>query len=380
MQSFGIYFHYPYCRRICPYCDFNVYGVRGRADKQYFETLRHELRYYLQQPQWAGRSVCSVYFGGGTPSLAPPKELAGVLSLLRSVLESDAEITLEVNPEDITRSLAEEWRHIGITRVSVGAQGVQDRNIKLLGRRHTANQLFCAFEILDQFGPRNLSLDYIFGIPGQSSDSLRSDIALITDLPLQHVSAYELTLEKGTKFYQLSMEGKFQKPSEDELAEFYEIIIATLEDRAFEHYEVSNFALSGYFSKHNLIYWTYRDYLGIGAGAHSFHSFEGRRWSNLASPKDYMKAQIPTTAWFESIGADQQKYEFLLLGLRLREGVSLDEYRSRFGSDIRLDFKTAINEFQLRGLLFFSDERMYLNNVGRALLDEILGDPLWQIS
>lgn len=379
-QPFGIYLHYPYCRRICPYCDFNVYGVRDRADRQYFESLRRELRYYLQQPQWVGRRISSVYFGGGTPSLAPSKELGGVLSLLENLLESDAEVTLEVNPEDISRSVVAEWKHLGITRISVGAQGVQDRHIELLGRRHTAAQLFSAFEILDQSGPKNLSLDYIFGVPGQSIESLQSDIAVISDFPLQHVSAYELTLEKGTKFYQLSVEGRFKKPSEDELAEFYEILITNLEDHGFQHYEVSNFALPGYFSKHNLIYWTYHDYLGIGAGAHSFHGSEGRRWSNLASPNGYMEAEIPSVAWVESPSADQQRYEFLLLGLRLREGVSLGEYRSRFGSDARLDFEAAVKEFELRGVLSLTHDRMHLTREGRALLDAILGDPLWQVS
>ncbi|MDE6535984.1 MAG: radical SAM family heme chaperone HemW [Muribaculaceae bacterium] len=255
----GLYVHIPFCRHKCAYCDFYSGPLRGFAPEAYAEALRREL-----DARSIADSYSSVYIGGGTPSTMPSALLAPFFSL------SGGERTIEVNPEDVSAQTADQWLRAGANRVSMGVQSLIDSELIAVGRHHSAAQAVEAFRTLRRAGFENISLDLIYGLPGQTPQTWRQSLEGLLNLAPEHLSAYSLSYEPGTLLHTRLMTGKIQETDEDDVVEMYETLCALTRQAGFEHYEISNFALPGLESKHNSSYWDSTPYLGLGPGAHSF--------------------------------------------------------------------------------------------------------------
>jgi len=322
----GIYVHLPYCKSLCPYCDFNSYVEKDPPWKKLAQALVFEFENRIAEYA-ADLKLVSVYFGGGTPSLAPAELFAEVLQIIdvRLGLDAVTEITAEVNPGTTDLHKLRELREVGINRLSMGWQSTHDRLLRVLGRGHSAQESQNIYQAGRDAGFENQSIDLIFAVPGQTLDDLDQDLDRLIALNSEHVSLYSLTYHEGTPYFDWRKSGRIKQAPEDLEMEMHERIETRLRAAGFEHYEISNFAKPGYRAVHNSLYWKGAQYLGIGPGAHSFRHADwqqGWRWESVRDPNDYMKSPCDF-AWKESLTARQLLTERLLCGLRMRDGVAL---------------------------------------------------------
>jgi oxygen-independent coproporphyrinogen-3 oxidase len=339
MPDVGLYLHLPYCTSLCPYCDFNSYVDPKAPWEALTSALEREIA--TRAPVFA-TPWRSVYFGGGTPSLAPPDTVRRLIEAARQAagLAADAELTLEVNPGTVTEASLAAFREVGINRVSLGWQSTHDRLLRVLGRGHSAADSHAAYAASRAAGFDNISLDLIFAVPGQSMADLDADLDRVLALAPEHVSLYALTYKPGTPFERRRLRGTLTPADEDLEADMMDHIEARLSAVGFEHYEVSNYALPGRRAVHNSLYWRGGRYLGVGPGAHSFHHeawATGWRWEAVRDPAAYIAAwQTPpppgvpatgdgTVTWCEALTPRQLFSERMLCGLRQADGVSLQE-------------------------------------------------------
>lgn len=328
----GIYVHVPFCARQCPYCDFAVDVRRSIPHQEYADALLRE--FDSRQGSLEGRHVRTIYFGGGTPSLWAPDELARVLARLREHAGEDlAEVCMEANPVDITRESLDAWTAAGVTRLSIGCQSFQPRVLKILNRIHSREEALEAVELALEHGPEVVSLDLIFGNPEQTMEEWQRDLDIVEGMPrLRHVSAYNLTIEPGTAFQRRMDRGRLTVPDSDRCFEMLDALIERCEKMGFERYEVSNFAKPGFRSRHNTLYWTGAEYLGLGVGAHSLHIDEQVGVYRRANPRQtsaYL-ADPASPDWTEQLSAREHFVERLFLGIRTREGLDFAEVRHQF--------------------------------------------------
>ena len=333
----GIYFHIPFCKRICAYCDFFKSADLRRMD-DLVAAMHRELD--ARSGYLRGEAVRTRYFGGGTPSLCSPETIAALLrhTAERFDCSQVEETTLEANPDDLSPAYLDALRRTDIDRLSIGIQSFDDACLRLMNRRHTAEQAVRAVEEARNAGFENLSADLIFGIPGFGGDSLRRSLARMITLNVPHISAYHLTIEPGTAFGRKAERGAFA-PVEESVSEAeYGLVHRMLTDAGYEHYEVSNFALPGYRARHNAAYWHGVKYLGIGPAAHSFDGRE-RHW-NVASIEGYIAGAPAETETM----TDRDRYnEYVMTRLRTAEGIDLEEVEYLFGPErqTRLLHETA---------------------------------------
>lgn len=294
---------------------------------QVVETMHRELE--REFGFLTDRKVETIYFGGGTPSLLQPNELQRFIEQAGQLFDCShvGEITVEVNPDDITPEYVAELRATGVNRVSMGVQSLDDRVLEFMGRRHTAQQAVSAVKRLQDAGFNNISVDVIFGIDGFGSDSLCRTLQQIVDLDVQHISAYHLTIEENTRFGKMLAHGKVSYATEEQSQEEFETVHNTLSEAGFEHYEVSNFAKPGFRSAHNSSYWTGAEYLGIGPGAHSFNG-QCRRWCNQRV-EEYVEG---VEYGWEKLSARDRLNEYVMVGLRRIEGINLNFVAQRWGA------------------------------------------------
>ncbi len=335
--SFGVYVHVPWCKHVCPYCDFNVYVARRADWAGLSEALPAELA--ARAPAFgAHHAIDSVYFGGGTPSLAPLEVLERVLASVRARFGAPAEVTLEVEPRTVDAARLRALRGLGVTRLSLGWQSTHDRLLRVLGRGHSADDSARLLAMAREAGFDNVSLDLIFAVPGESMDDLERDLDAVTALAPEHVSLYALTYHEGTELFRRREAGRIVAVEEELELQMMLRIEERLGAAGYEHYEVSNYARPKKRSLHNQIYWKGGEYLGIGPGAHSFsrQGWErGWRWEAVRSPEAYVMAWRSerlvgrplegddSVAWVEELSARQLLAERLLVGLRMPEGVDL---------------------------------------------------------
>ncbi|MDP2960909.1 MAG: radical SAM family heme chaperone HemW, partial [candidate division Zixibacteria bacterium] len=275
----GIYIHIPFCLSKCPYCDFNSIVYNSELAEEYVKSLIKEIQLFSQNVN--GKVVAeTIYFGGGTPSILKSSQLGDILEKLFTSfgIQADSEMSLEANPGTLTRIKTKELKGLGFNRVSLGAQSFIDEELKTLGRVHTSKQAVKSYKILRDFF-ENLNLDLIFGIPGQKLKTWRKSLNMALKLLPEHLSTYSLTLEEGTPFYLLWKDKKLSLPEEDSVRKMYLEAIGLLKSQGYRHYELSNFALKGFECRHNLRYWDGTEYIGFGAGAHSYQ--KGIRWGNI---------------------------------------------------------------------------------------------------
>lgn len=385
MPLFSLYLHIPYCQSKCPYCDFNSHAVECRPERRYVDALCAELRHYATQAPWQGRQVATIFFGGGTPSLFSPDSIGTVLRRVADLWElaDDVETTLEANPGTVSRATLAGYRWHGVNRISFGIQSFVARHLRRLGRIHGPDEALNAVPLARAAGFDNVNLDLIFALPGQTISEWSADLAQACALQPEHISAYNLTYENGTAFHRLRAQGALRELSAEVEADLFEHAQATLVGAGYEHYEVSNYARPGRACRHNLTYWRHEPYLGVGAGAHSFSGCVGdahapgdrwgTRWRNASSPEVYMRA-VETAgkarAGEETLSAAQARGEFVFLGLRCREGLQSETFRTRFGVEIE-DAFPVLAEHARDGLLELHADAWRLTARGLMVADAV---------
>ncbi|MCL4157097.1 UNVERIFIED_CONTAM: hypothetical protein GTU68_033091, partial [Idotea baltica] len=373
---FGLYIHIPFCTKKCPYCDFNTYAVKNIPEEEYTNALLIELENAKQNKVWSNREVNTIYFGGGTPSIFNKLSIEKILNKVNSCfsVSSDAEITLEANPGDLTFSDLASLKEANINRLSFGVQTLNDFHLKSLGRWHDSKQAMAIFNDARRTNFKNINLDLMFSLPEQKIEDLEDDLNKYIELNPEHISTYELTIEKGTPFF--SRYKTLTKPLPDETINYdmYSLIIEKLTNNNFSWYEVSNFGKKGYLSKHNTSYWKNKDYLGIGAGAHSFYKNDNNktafRSSNIANIDDYLKAKKINnfTAWSEELNQSKIFNELIALSLRTQYGISIKKL-ANFVDLNKLD--NVLNDLKNEKLIEIIDNKIITTQKGRYLADSV---------
>jgi len=365
----GLYIHIPFCIRKCAYCGF--YSVTDRSlIPAFLATLRREMALY---GDWAA-SFDTLYLGGGTPSVLSSGDLEGLITDIRAAftIAGGAEITVEVNPADITNGLLASLRRTGVNRLNIGIQSFDDSILTLLGRRHNQGQAEEAIAAVRRAGIANLGIDLIYGVPGQSMDvwltTLRAAIALNPD----HLACYQLTLEAGTPLAERCRRGEIVLPGEALQADFFCQTSEFLEDNGYIHYEISNFARPGRESRHNRKYWNHTPYLGLGPAAHTFSGRE-RCWNRRdldAYIGDLESGREPIEAR-EILSDEQLRLEALFLGFRTRRGIGLETFKARYGRDLLADKGDMIEKLIREGLVEIRDGFLRSTRAGMAVADSL---------
>ena len=363
----GLYFHIPFCKRICAYCDFYK---SARLEQMDGVTAAMHRELDERQDYLRGEAVTTRYFGGGTPSLYAPAALKGLLDHAALLFDCSGttETTLEANPDDLTENYLDGLREAGIDRLSIGIQSFDDGCLKLMNRRHTAAQAIGAVRAAQRAGFGNITADLIFGIPGFGGDSLKRSLDGALSLGVQHISASHLTVEPDTAFGRRAARGEFRAVDEEVSEEEFLTVHDTLTAAGFEHYEVSNYALPGFRARHNASYWHGTKYLGIGPAAHSFDG-EERHW-NASSVEKYI-AGAP--AGKEVLTLRDRFNEYVMTALRTVEGIDLEEAAARFGAKRLARMQEEAAPFLRSGTLRIVRGRMALPPEKFLISDAVIG-------
>lgn len=378
----SIYVHWPFCLAKCPYCDFNSH-VRATIDEEAMAAaLLQEINHYADLV--GRREVKSIFFGGGTPSLMSAKTVEGVLSRIEEKLgfSENIEITLEANPTSVEAAKFSDFSGAGVNRVSIGIQALNSEDLKALGREHSVDEALEAINLSQKYFKRS-NFDLIYARMGQTTSEWEKELNAAIKMANGHLSLYQLTIEQGTPFYGQWRQGKLVIPDEDVSAEMYDLTNQICADRGYPIYEVSNYARFGEESRHNLTYWKYNDYIGIGAGAHGRISYGGHTYSTVQNkkPETWLKAVQKNghaTKEMTKLSQREMAEEMIMMGLRLSEGISKAEFEKRIGKPIE-DFIQTDQVEQLRAQGFVEQAhqgRLQLSALGRPLLNQILGQIL----
>jgi len=367
----GLYIHIPFCKQACSYCDF--YFVTRTSERDHFvERLIQEIRDY-QGTKYVREPVKTVYFGGGTPSLLAPMQVERILSAIEDVFPVDTdEITLEMNPDDVSADFLSALKEIGITRASMGVQTFQPELLEFMHRAHSREEALQCIELLGQTSFDSYTVDLIYGNPGQSLEQLDEDVKTLLQFDPPHISAYSLTIEPQTRLGKQVELGRIVPPEDDKVARHFDLINERFQEQGIRRYEVSNYSKPGREALHNSSYWEHENYLGFGPGAHSFWwDDEAIRWENEADLRNYLKAESNPRK--EKLTLLQLAEERLMMGLRTKKGVGLGELTGKY--DYRL------NERQHEYLNRREDEeklqannRICLTDKGIKIADAIILD------
>lgn len=365
----GIYIHIPFCRKACTYCNFH-FSTSLQQKKNFLDALHHEIklrRDFLKE----GQIIETIYFGGGTPSLLESDEIKAIMDALQVnyLISSDTECTLEANPDDITTSGVKAWMQAGINRLSLGVQSFDDAELGWMNRAHAASQSLQSIDEIQEAGMQNFSVDLIFGSPLQSQDSLEKNTQLITSKKIKHISCYALTVEPRTVLFQQVKKGQTADTNPEQQANDFLFLMNYLQDAGYEHYEISNYALPGYRSKHNSSYWQGLPYLGLGPSAHGYDGINKRRW-NIANNSSYIHELLNNRLPFEeeTLEPVQQLNEYIMTALRTAEGISLERVSNKFG-----DTKAEALKNKVSGLnpesISVNEGKIILSNAGKLFAD-----------
>jgi oxygen-independent coproporphyrinogen-3 oxidase len=341
--TFALYVHVPWCRHVCPYCDFNVYASSAVPETADVRAYCGELAAWSARPEWHGRRPETVYLGGGTPSLLSPATVGAMIDAARALgLRADAEVTLEANPGTLSPERLAAYRAAGVNRLSLGAQSFQETLLRTLGRDHSPEDTRAAVGAARAAGFDNVSLDLIFAVPGQSLAAWDDDLGQALALAPDHVSAYALTWEEGTPFHTWRARGRLVAVEDDVESAMCDVAVERLGAAGFRRYEISSWARAGFESRHNTRYWDGSDYLGIGPGAHSFCTAPvPRRWWNLRLPhrwRDAVAAHGIASDGEELLSDAEARADFVITGLRRLAGADVIEFERRFTVAVRAAF------------------------------------------
>ena len=374
MPTAALYIHIPFCEKRCVYCDFyTVAGVSSRIP-DYVAALKKEIGLRAAEPFWQRQRFATVFFGGGTPSLLSPQQIAEILDTVFGAFqfEQHPEITIEANPGTLTSEQLARYRSTGVNRLSLGVQSLHADELERLDRIHSPQQAIDAVMMARHAGFKNINTDFIFALPQQTIPRWQASLEQAFELQPTHISAYNLTIEHGTPLDVKIRKGEMEPLSEEEERAFYQFTIDFLESHGYRQYEISNFAKPGFEAKHNIKYWDGSVYLGLGASAHSFDG--KRRFWNVANLRKYLEAltaaRLPEDS-AEQLSKSQQMFETAFLGLRQRHGVDLAAFAKKFRQSFDATFNGLVPELEKGGLLIRRDERLQLTPEGLFLCDEI---------
>jgi len=375
--GFGVYVHWPFCLSKCPYCDFNSHVRRNPVDEdRYVEAFRVELAHRAKLTR--GRTVGSVFFGGGTPSLMKPQTVEAILQAIADnwAIEKGAEITLEANPSSVEAERFRGYRSVGVNRVSLGVQALDDTDLRMLGRLHSAAEAMAALDVATSTFDR-VSFDLIYGRPAQSIERWRSELTEALARAPEHMSLYQLTIEPDTMFERLERAGKLVMPSADIQRELWDVTQNTMAKAGMPAYEISNHAREGAESRHNLIYWRYGEYVGVGPGAHGrIMDRDGRRAHATEKHPEMWLTCVETEGHGlvedEALSIEEQGDEFLLMGLRLTEGIDPGRFHLLTGKPLA---SSRVAELIADGLVEYTREgRLRVSAEGFPVLDAVVAD------
>lgn len=370
MKSVGIYIHFPFCASKCNYCNFNSYSDKNDLQKSYLQALLKEINLY-KDPKLI---VDSVFIGGGTPSFMFDGCISTLMSELRKsfAIDSDAEVTIECNPNSVTLQKAREWKEAGINRVSIGLQTSNDNLLKLIGRVHTKKDYINAVGIIRDSGINNINTDCLIGLPRQKLTDVKHTLSLVTKLNCTHISVYSLIVEKETKISTMLEKGELKLPKEEKSLSIYEFACRYLRENGYIKYEVSNFAKRGFECVHNLHTWQMCEYLGFGAGAHGYYN--NTRYSNYKDIESYINASSKKSfvEQKEKLTPTQKFEETIMLGLRTKFGIDLDEIKKNFKIDLLKTKHNTINNLMSNGFLSLVYNKLIPTELGFTVLNKII--------
>lgn len=355
-QPFGVYIHVPFCISKCGYCNFCRI-----TDLKFVEGYLRVLQQEMKESNVVGMRPRTVYIGGGTPSCIGKKNVDKLLQTVGRTfdLSETEEFTVECNPDDVDRELCDIMIKNGVNRVSMGVQSMDEKMLRLMGRRHTKEQVVKAIGFLRESGIENISLDFMYGLPKMSGYDFERDLCEFLDLKVEHCSAYSLSYEEGSRFTKMNEEGKLTPNEDDEVAEQYEILTAKMRERGFEHYEISNYSTKGKRSKHNSSYWNKTPYYGFGPGASSYS--DNVRTTNIMDVEKYIRSEGKEKNLVEELTSLDEYEEAVMLRLRTKEGVGLcdlpEEFRNEFMSKARKEIENG--NLAIEGGKYFIPEKKW---------------------
>ena len=373
MSNPGIYLHIPYCLHKCGYCDFNSHPENREEEEIYVSALMSEIDHYAQQLE--GKTISTVFVGGGTPTLLPPENLDKILGSIKSHfnLSPDCEITIEANPATIKQENLAEIRSSGFNRISIGVQSFDTDELKLLERVHNVDEIHTTIDRARRAGFDNLSLDLMFGLPDQLPEKWMANLHKALEKNPDHISAYGLTIEPATAFFKLHDRGLLTLPSEETQLEMFQSTIETLQSAGYQQYEISNYARPGFECRHNLNYWDNGEYLGLGAGASSY--LNGERFKNTALPSRYIRSVREDGAAVESTETLTPLHsmgETIMLGLRRLKGIAIEDFENRFQISFNKVYGKVIDPLLNEGLITINQNHMALSRKGLFLADSVI--------
>lgn len=371
-NALALYIHIPFCKAKCNYCDFNSYAGREDDVPGYFDALKKEIELYKEKLQdFVFRTV---FIGGGTPSLVSSKYIYDVFNLCKQRFNilHDAEVSIEVNPGTLSYEKLLSYKSMGINRLSIGLQAWQDRILKSLGRIHRVDEFVENYNLAKKVGFKNINIDLIFGLPVQTLNDWRETLKNVICLEPSHVSCYSLKIEDDTVFGRQLTVGELISPDDGLDRDMYYAAIDELCKHNYKHYEISNFSRPGFECKHNLVYWRGEQYIGLGAGAHSY--FQGKRFNNILSLDRYSEAILNNKNIIENVDKidyNEQISEFIILGLRLLDGINLSEFRQKFKKDIFELFGGKIKKLLKKDLLSIEGDKLMLTTSGLDFANQV---------
>ena len=385
-KELGLYIHIPFCHTKCTYCDFNTYSGLENLIDDFSESIYKEINF------WGIREfykVDTIFIGGGTPSYVDTEIIKNILNKISDnfLLSKNPEITLEINPEDVSEKKALEWKEIGINRCSLGVQSLVNSELKILNRRHDSEKAIEAINILSKIF-NNISVDLIYGLPLQTKDSYIETLKKIISQNINHISCYSLQVEKGTVLDQQVNTNKINVANDDLSAEMYKVTQKILLENDFENYEISNWSKENKLSQHNLKYWTMKPYIGIGPGSHSY--IDNKRFSIIKSPKkyvDFFKKPLKNISSirekilylrendfldvYENQLRENEILEFLMLNLRLRDGININNFKKRFDLDFEDLYLSKLDYFIKENIIFKKEDSYILSEKGKLFANEV---------
>ncbi|NJN40886.1 MAG: radical SAM family heme chaperone HemW [Flammeovirgaceae bacterium] len=369
----GLYIHIPFCKQACHYCDFH-FSTNTQLMADLVKAIIEEI--HLQKNYLNQEIIQTIYFGGGTPSLVPASQLHEILAMIQKqhTIADDVEITLEANPDDLTATNLSELKKLGVNRLSIGIQSWNTTLLTFMNRAHNAAQSQRAIDLAREAGFLNINLDLIYGVPGQTLNVLQNDLEVLIRNSPEHISTYSLTIESKTVFDHWRRKGKFAESTEESVARQYQLIMESLSQAGFLHYEISNFAKPGFESKHNSSYWSGSKYLGVGPSAHSYDGLS--RQFNVLNNYTYVKSISEKTIPFEKeILSDKDHInEYIFTSLRTHRGCDFNKVQQKFNHDLLSQNRDYLLQLEKNQLVTFSDNLLKLTNQGKLLADKITSD------
>jgi len=360
MKKIGAYVHIPFCKQKCYYCDFVSFANQNVLQKEYFKELIKEIKDFFSKNEY---EISTIYIGGGTPSFVDSSFIKEILKLIPQ--NHTNEITIEVNPGTVDIDKLKVYKEAGINRLSIGLQSTHDRLLKQIGRIHNFEDFLNTYNMAKDIGFDNINVDLMIGLPNQSIQDIKQSLEIITNLEPKHISVYSLIVEENTKMADLIARNDLQLPDEELERNMYWYVKNYLELKGYNHYEISNFAKKGYESKHNLDCWNQKEYIGFGLAAHSY--LNNTRFSNTDNLNNYLNNGWKNKTIQEEQDEISKKYEYMLLGLRKIEGISIQKFKEKFGENPLFLFRNELNKLVDEGLLIVENDSIKLTNKGLDL-------------